>query len=90
MNYKNFEDLGLNEKVLKSIKTLGFEKPSKIQSEIIPLIMKGYDVVGNSQTGTGKTLAFASSILSKIDVEDNLVKAIILVPTRELALQVSE
>ena len=90
MNYKNFEDLGLNEKVLKSIKTLGFEKPSKIQSEIIPLIIEGYDVIGNSQTGTGKTLAFASSILSKIDVEDNLVKAIILVPTRELALQVSE
>ena len=90
MNFENFENLGLSEKVLKSIKTLGFTSPSKIQEQIIPLVMSGYDVIGQSQTGTGKTLAFAASILSKIDVTDNQVKAIILTPTRELALQVSE
>ena len=90
MNYENFEDLGLSEKVLKSIKTIGFTRPSKIQSQIIPLILNGYDVIGQSQTGTGKTLAFASSILSKVDVSGNTIKAIILTPTRELALQVSE
>lgn len=90
MNKEKFKDLGLNQKILKSIETLGFKEPSKIQKEIIPLILNGYDVIGQSQTGTGKTLAFAASILSKIDVTDNEVKAIILTPTRELALQVSE
>ncbi len=90
MNYEHFNDLGLDTKVLKSIETLGFETPSKIQKEIIPLILKGFDCLGQAQTGTGKTLAFAASILSKINVMGNVVKAIILVPTRELALQVSE
>lgn len=90
MNYEKFEDLGLSFNVLKSIKTLGFENPSKIQQQIIPHILNGYDVVGQAQTGTGKTLAFAASILSKIDVEDSVVKAIVLTPTRELALQVCE
>lgn len=90
MDNKIFSDLGLSKKVLKSIETLGFEHPSKIQQEIIPSILNGYDVVGKAQTGTGKTLAYAASILSKLDVKGNILKAIILVPTRELALQVSE
>ena len=90
MNNENFKDLGLGKKVLKAIETLGFEKPSKIQKEIIPFILDGYDVVGLAATGTGKTLAYASSILSKMDVSGSVVKAIILTPTRELALQVSE
>ncbi|MEG0021413.1 MAG: DEAD/DEAH box helicase [Bacilli bacterium] len=86
----DFKNLGLNSKVLKSIETLGFVKPSKIQEEIIPVILDGYDCIGQAQTGTGKTLAYASSILSKIDVKTNVVRAIILTPTRELALQVAE
>ena len=86
----DFKSLGLSNNVLKSIDTLGFTKPSKIQEELIPVILEGFDVIGQAQTGTGKTLAYAASILNKIDVKTNVVRAIILVPTRELALQVSE
>ena len=86
----NFKDLGLNNKVLKAIDELGFTKPSKIQEQIIPVILDGYDCIGQAQTGTGKTLAYAASILSKINVDTNIVRAIILTPTRELALQVAE
>ncbi|HHW69168.1 MAG TPA: DEAD/DEAH box helicase [Tenericutes bacterium] len=85
-----FYTLGLSNEVLKSIDMLGFEKPSKIQKEIIPFILEGNDVIGEAQTGTGKTLAFAASVLSKINVNDNKLKTLVLVPTRELALQVSE
>lgn len=90
MNKETFEALGLHKKVLKSIDMIGFTTPSKIQKEIIPFILGGYDVIGKAQTGTGKTLAYAASILSKTDISTNVVKALILVPTRELALQVSE
>jgi ATP-dependent RNA helicase DeaD len=86
----DFKNLGLSSNVLKSIDTLGFTKPSKIQEELIPVIMDGYDVIGQAQTGTGKTLAYAASVLSKIDVKTNVVRTIVLTPTRELALQVSE
>ncbi|MDD3453571.1 MAG: DEAD/DEAH box helicase [Bacilli bacterium] len=85
-----FKNLGLNNKVLKSIEALNFEKPSEIQEQMIPLILSGKDIIGQAQTGTGKTLAFAASILSKIDVTTNVTKAIILTPTRELAIQVCE
>lgn len=87
---ETFKQLGLSKHVLTSIDTLGYQEPSKIQKEVIPLIIDGYDVVGQAQTGTGKTLAFAASILSKIDVKDNVIKALIIAPTRELALQISE
>ncbi len=87
---KNFKSLGLSSEVLSSIESLGYSVPSPIQSEIIPLILEGNDVIGQAQTGTGKTLAFAASILSKIDVKKNVVQAIILTPTRELAIQVCE
>ncbi|MDD4607919.1 MAG: DEAD/DEAH box helicase [Bacilli bacterium] len=90
MNNKNFNELGLSDKVLKSIDKLGFATPSKIQEEIIPLIMEGYDVIGQAQTGTGKTLAYAACVLSKININTNFVKAIVLTPTRELAIQVTE
>lgn len=85
-----FSDLGLKKDVLKSIEDLGFERPSKIQEELIPVILEGYDVIGQAQTGTGKTLAYAASVLSKVDVSTNVVKSIILTPTRELAIQVCE
>ena len=85
----NFKDLELNENILTAISLLGYKTPSKIQEKVIPLIINHYDVIGQAQTGTGKTLAYASSILSMLDNKKG-VKAIILTPTRELALQVSE
>jgi len=87
---KDFKSLGLSNDVLKSIDDLNYEKPSEIQEKMIPLIMEGYDLIGQAETGTGKTLAYAASILSKMDVSGKTVKAIILTPTRELALQVCE
>jgi len=87
---KNFKILGLSDDVVKSIDDLNYEKPSEIQEKMIPLIMEGYDLIGQAETGTGKTLAYAASILSKMDIKTNYIKAIILTPTRELALQVCE
>ena len=84
---KLFKDLGLSTNVLKSIDKLGYTKPSKIQEEIIPVILDGFDAIGQAQTGTGKTLAYASSVLSKIDVSTNFVKTIVLVPTTTLQEQ---
>lgn len=88
MNYENFSDLGLSIDVLNSIDKLGYKNPTKIQMEVIPLILNGFDCLGEAQTGTGKTLAYASSILSKLNENTNKVKALILTPTRELSIQV--
>jgi ATP-dependent RNA helicase DeaD len=90
MENVTFKSLGLNDKVLNSIEKLGYSIPSPIQVQIIPEIMNGNDVIGQAQTGTGKTLAFAASILSLIDEKEKGIKSIILTPTRELALQVCE
>lgn len=90
MDKIKFTDLGLSQKVLKSIEKLGFDTPSPIQEKIIPEIFDHKDVIGQAQTGTGKTLAFAASILSVIDNKEKGVKAIILTPTRELAIQVCD
>lgn len=84
-----FKELGLNDDILKSIEKLGYTSPSKIQTGIIPLILEGNDCLGQAQTGTGKTLAYAASILSLMN-NSSTVQALILTPTRELALQVSE
>ena len=86
-----FESLGLGERTLKADKAKGFEEPSEIQAACIPLLLKeGTEVVGQAQTGTGKTAAFALPILETVDEEKKSVQALILTPTRELALQVSE
>lgn len=85
-----FESLGLNQKVLDSIKKLGFDEPSQIQKKVIPLILKGEDVIGKAQTGTGKTLAYTSCVISMQDVPSGVIRSIVLVPTRELAIQVSK
>ncbi|WP_342319529.1 DEAD/DEAH box helicase [Corynebacterium mayonis] len=85
-----FDHLGLPSRVVDAVKKVGFEKPSAIQEETIPLLMEGRDVVGLAQTGTGKTAAFALPILSQIDVDERYPQALILAPTRELALQVSD
>ena len=85
-----FKTLGLPEKVIEAVKRVGFEQPSPIQAQTIPLLMKGRDVVGLAQTGTGKTAAFALPVLSQIDPDKRYPQALVLAPTRELALQVSD
>ncbi|KAF0153587.1 MAG: ATP-dependent RNA helicase DeaD [Ignavibacteria bacterium] len=91
MNRNNFESLGLSNDMLKSIKQKGFEEPTEIQSKIIPLILENKaDLVGQAQTGTGKTAAFALPILEMLQPNAKKLQALILVPTRELAIQVSD
>lgn len=90
MDNVKFSNLGLNEKVLRAIDDMGFEEPSKIQEEVIPVVLEGFDVIGQAQTGTGKTLAFGAPILSKLDKTEGKINTIILTPTRELAIQVND
>lgn len=85
-----FSDLALTAAVLKALQDVGYESPSPIQAATIPHLLAGTDVVGQAQTGTGKTAAFALPILSKIDVREPVTQALVLVPTRELAIQVAE
>ena len=90
MTAKLFSELGLSAELLKAIDKLGFEQASPIQAEAIPVLMKGLDVVGQSQTGSGKTAAFAVPAVEKVDPTQRTVQVLILCPTRELAVQVSE
>ena len=85
-----FEDMGLSSEILKAVKYMGFEEASPIQSKAIPLIQEGHDVIGQAQTGTGKTAAFGIPLLEKIDPKSKKLQAIILCPTRELAIQVAD
>jgi len=85
-----FNDLALPDELLKVLNEIGYEKPSPIQSASIPVLLSGSDIIGQAQTGTGKTAAFALPLLSKIDVKLKKPQALILAPTRELAIQVSE
>jgi ATP-dependent RNA helicase DeaD len=87
---KLFSELGLSSEVLKAIDKLGFEQAAPIQAEAIPVLMQGKDVVGQSQTGSGKTVAFAAPAIEKVVVEERTTQVLILCPTRELAVQVSE
>jgi ATP-dependent RNA helicase DeaD len=87
---KLFAELGLSPELLKAIDQLGFEQAAPIQAEAIPLLMQGKDVVGQSQTGSGKTAAFAAPAIEKVDVARRDTQVLILCPTRELAIQVSE
>lgn len=85
-----FDQFQLSPEILKGIQDLGFEEPSPIQAECIPAVLRGEDVIGQAQTGTGKTAAFGIPILERINPEQQVVQSIILAPTRELAIQVSE
>jgi len=87
---QTFADLGLSDAVLKAVRDVGYETPSAIQAATIPVLLSGRDVVGLAQTGTGKTAAFALPILSRLDVSQKNPQALVLSPTRELALQVCE
>ena len=87
---QTFSDLGLAPEVLKALADVGYETPSQIQALTIPPLLEGRHVVGLAQTGTGKTAAFALPILSQLDFSQKTPQALVLAPTRELALQVSE
>src|SRR5437870_5305080 len=87
---KPFSELGLSADLLKAIDKLGFEQAAPIQAAAIPLLLEGKDVVGQSQTGSGKTAAFAAPAIEKVDVAQRSTQVLILCPTRELAVQVSE
>ena len=90
MERLNFEQLGLRPEILKAVKDMGFEETSPIQTKAIPLMMSGADLIGQAQTGTGKTAAFGIPLLEKIDPKNKKLQAIVLCPTRELAIQVAE
>lgn len=85
-----FNELGLSPKVIKAIEDMGFEEPSSIQKEVIPVLMDGYDAIGQAQTGTGKTLAFGAPLISTLGEPKGHVAGIVLCPTRELAVQVND
>src|SRR4051794_36564766 len=90
---EGFSNLGLDERVLKTLTELGYEEPSPIQREAIPLLLTGRDLIGQAATGTGKTAAFALPMLQRIagaGEKRGKPSAMILVPTRELAMQVAE
>ncbi len=85
-----FSDLGLSDKLLKAIEKKGYEYPSEIQAGVIPLLLNGdRDIIGQAQTGTGKTAAFGLPLLSRLDMNKKGIQAMILTPTRELAIQVA-
>ena len=85
-----FRDLGLTAPVVRAVQALGYEAATPIQAATIPLLLEGADVLGQAQTGTGKTAAFALPILSRLDLKRRAPQALVLVPTRELAIQVAE
>ncbi len=85
-----FTDLNLPQPILQALEKVGYEKPSPIQAESIPLLLDGHDLLGQAQTGTGKTAAFALPMLANLDIEGNYPQLLVLAPTRELAIQVAE
>ncbi|MFT3907031.1 MAG: DEAD/DEAH box helicase [Steroidobacteraceae bacterium] len=85
-----FSELGLSEPVLQALAAIGYESPSPIQAAAIPVLLAGQDLLGQAQTGTGKTAAFALPMLSQLDLQQREPQALVMVPTRELAIQVAE
>ena len=90
MNNLNFNDLNLSKEVQRAIKDMGFEEATPIQSQSIPPIIEGKDVIGQAQTGTGKTCAFGIPAIERINASDGSIQALVLCPTRELAIQTAE
>ena len=85
-----FSDLGLPEVLVRAVKGIGYESASPIQAATIPAMLEGADILGQAQTGTGKTAAFALPVIARLDMKKRAPQALVLVPTRELAIQVSE
>lgn len=90
METVRFEDLGLRPQILRAVMEMGFEAATPIQARAMPIIMEGRDVIGQAQTGTGKTAAFGIPLLEKIDPKSKKLQALVLCPTRELAIQVAD
>jgi len=90
MQVQRFKDLPLSKDVLRGIRALGFEKPSPIQAQSIMPLLEGRDVIGQAQTGTGKTAAFGIPMVESIDLDDRRVQGLVLAPTRELAVQIAD
>ena len=90
MENLKFNDLGISDNIKRAIKDMNYEVATPIQSKSIPIILEGKDTIGLAQTGTGKTACFTIPIIDKINTNVNNVQALIMCPTRELALQVSE
>ena len=86
----DFKEIGIKEELVKLLSSNGIKKPTPIQERCIPKIMNGQDVIGEAQTGTGKTLAFLLPIMEGIDINKNQIQALIMAPTRELAIQITE
>ncbi|MBL4865251.1 MAG: DEAD/DEAH box helicase [Pseudomonadales bacterium] len=86
----SFEQLGLPAPLMKAVAEVGYETPSPIQAKSIPFLLKGHDLLGQAQTGTGKTAAFALPLLANLDLKQKLPQILVLTPTRELAIQVAE
>jgi ATP-dependent RNA helicase DeaD len=85
-----FHDLGLKDEIVQALDELGFEEPSPIQAQAIPLLLGGQDMIGQAQTGTGKTAAFGLPLLQHLDPTDDSTQAVVLTPTRELCIQVTQ
>ena len=85
-----FNSFGLSKEIIKVLDDVGYETPSAIQAQCIPHLLDGHDVIGQAQTGTGKTAAFSLPLIDRIDISNNQVQLLVLAPTRELAIQVSE
>ena len=90
MDTVRFEDLDLMPQIQRAVKEMGFEEASAIQAKAIPVVMSGKDMIGQAQTGTGKTASFGIPLLQKVDPKNKHLQAIVLCPTRELAIQVAE
>lgn len=90
MEVVKFDEIQLNDAILRAVEEMGFEEMSPIQAKAIPVMLEGKDIIGQAQTGTGKTAAFGIPLLQRIDPRDRSVQALILCPTRELAIQVAE
>jgi superfamily II DNA/RNA helicase len=90
MEKKNFKCFGLSKEILKAVEKLGYESPSEVQERVIPLALKDKDIIVKSQTGSGKTAAFAIPVCEKIELEHRKPQVLVLTPTRELAVQVKE
>ena len=85
-----YRESGIDERIIRAVEELGFEHMTPIQEQAIPVFLSGRDVIGQAQTGTGKTAAFGIPILEKIDPENKNLQAVILCPTRELAMQAAD
>ena len=90
MDVTKFEELKLDDRIIRAITEMGFEEASPIQAQAIPVVLEGRDMIGQAQTGTGKTAAFGLPLLQKVDPKVKKLQAVVLLPTRELAIQVAE